>query len=508
MNENCESLKVHFKHTGRHEGVPFEIEQWYPIIKDFTFKTYFIPLEVEDAIAMSNFYEEKYLPNNKNVNKMTYGDINCLKNLENKIQNLFDSNPNLKLKGVFVRLSGRSPKDGEPYNMQKIISNYNNNLIKFEKIYNLKKDSPQLKILSYLRSKNLKAENAKEALNLLLSSERIHLDLKDWIKEGGKEMLALREFGQDLNDDLEFRAFIYNNKLTAITQYDHYIKFDHIIQNKDKYEKLINEYWLKNIKDLIKTPHYSIDFAIMNDNQVIAIEMSPFMKSTGPCCLRWEIDAEEMMNGTGKLKVNENVYEDVDEFLIPDFILGKEVLEPYDILLNKKKETWGHFFNRIFSFNNSTKKEEYFYILVVSVLKRNFFWNFKYLSQSEFTDEVIVEGLEIKVDKNGMGWIEINKNKKLKGEIWKVSKNQFRDIAYFYGLAIEKNYEGKIGTKIGFLENVKFFVRKYPPSENDINFEKIVEEYTLEIQNKEYNNFGHFIAREEKYLKYKLCYPN
>ena len=145
---------------------------------------------------------------------------------------------------------------------------------------------------------------------------------------------------------------------------------------------------------------------------------------------------------------------------------------------------------------------------MVSVLKRNFFWNFKYLSQSEFTDEVIVEGLEIKVDKNGMGWIEINKNKKLKGQIWKVSKNQFRDITYFYGLAIEKNYEGKIGTKIGFLENVKFFVRKYPPSENDINFEKIVEEYTLEIQNKEYNNFGHFIEREEKYLKYKLCYPN
>ena len=119
-----------------------------------------------------------------------------------------------------------------------------------------------------------------------------------------------------------------------------------------------------------------------------------------------------------------------------------------------------------------------------------------------------MEGLEIKVDKNGMGWIEINKNKKLKGEIWKVSKNQLKDIAYFYGLIIEKNYEGKIGIKNGFLENVKFFVRKYPPTGNAIDIEKSVEEYTLEIQNKEYSNFGHFIEREEKYLKYKLLYPN
>ena len=97
-----------------------------------------------------------------------------------------------------------------------------------------------------------KKTTAKEALNLLLTSERIHIDLKDWITEGGKEMLALREFGEKLNDDLEFRGFVYNNKLTALTQYDQYIKFEHIIKNKDKYEKMINDYWTKNIKELAK----------------------------------------------------------------------------------------------------------------------------------------------------------------------------------------------------------------------------------------------------------------
>ena len=504
MNENCESLNIGFKHKGRHEGVPFEIEQWYPILKDYTFKTYFIPLEIEDAIAMSNFYEEKYL----SKNKLTQDDINRIKNLEIKIQKLIDLNPNLKSGGCFVRLSGRSPKDGEPYNMQKIKNNYENNLLRYEKLYNLKKDSPQLKVLSFLRSNHLKSEKAKDALNLLLSSERIHLDLNDWIKEGGKEMLAIREYGQDLCDDLEFRAFIYNNKLTAITQYDHYIKFEHIIKNKDKYQQMINDYWNKNIKNIIKTPNYSIDFAILNNNQVIVIEMSPFMKSTGPCCLKWEVDHEEMMYGNGNLKINENDYEDIDEFLIPEYVIGKEILEPYDILLNNKKETWGDKFSRFFSLNNFIKKEkeEYFYILVVSLLKKNFFWNFKYLSQSEFIDNIIVKGLEIKVDKNGMGWIELNKEKKVNGEIWKVTKNQLKDIAYFYGLIIQKKYEGKIETKIGILDNVIFFVRKYPPSIGSV--EKSVEEYTIDMQNKEYNNFGHFIEREEKYLKYKLCYPN
>lgn len=217
MNENSESLKIHSKHVGRHEGFPFEIEQWYSILKDFTYKTYFLPLEVEDAIAMSNFYQEKYLANNKNLTKLSYEDVIRLKTLETKIQKIFNDNPNLKAKGAFIRLSGRSAKDGEPYDAKKIINNYNNNLIKFEKEYNLEKDSPQLKILAFLRCKILKVENSKEVLNLLLSSERIHLDLKDWISEGGKEMIALREFGENLDDDLEFRAFVYNNKLTAIT---------------------------------------------------------------------------------------------------------------------------------------------------------------------------------------------------------------------------------------------------------------------------------------------------
>ena len=504
MDENSQGLKIQSKHRGRHEGVPFEIDQWYPILKDFTFKTYFIPLEVEDAIAMSNFYNEKYLSENKSLKKLTYEDIIRLKNLENRIQNIFDANPNLKSKGAFARLSGRSPKEGEPYNSKKKIEKYQNNLKILGKIYNLENDSPQLKILSFLKTNILKVDNAKEALNLLLTSERIHLDLNDWIKEGGKETLALREFCENLSDDLEFRAFIYDNKLTAITQYDHYIKFEHIIKNKEKYQKLMHDYWNKNIKNIIKIPNYSIDFAIIND-EVIAIEMSPFMKSTGPCCLKWELDSKEMMYGEGNLKVNENDYEDIDEVLIPDFLQGKETLEPYDILLNTKKETWGHMFTRVFSF---FEKEEYYYILVVSVLKKNFFWNYKYLSLSEYIDEVYVKGLEIKVDKNGMGWIEINKEKSLKGEIWKVKKNQLRDIKYFYGLTIEKKYEGKIGTKNGMLDNVIFFVRKDSNNNNNLNEERSVEEYTIGIQNNEYNNMQHFIKREEKYLNYKLCYPN
>ena len=510
MNENCQLIKIDFKHAGRHEGVPFEIEQWYPIIKDFTFKTHYIPLEIEDAIAMSNFYEEKFFPDKNNINKLTNDDITRLLNLENKIKNIINLNHNLTLNGVFIRLSGRSPKDGEPYDTKKIIQNYKNNLVKFEKLYNLEKNSPKLKILSYLRSDYLKADNAKEAMNLLLTSERIHLDFQDWIKEGGKEMLAIREFGQSLYDDLEFRAFIYESKLTAITQYNHYIKFDHIIKNKDKYQQMIHDFWNKNIKNIIKITNYSIDFAILDENKVMVIEMSPFLKSTGPCCLKWELDHEEMMHGNGNLRVNENDYEDVDEFIIPEFIFGKELLEPYDALLESKKETWGQMFSRIFYFPffNKINNKEYFYIFVVSLLKKNHFWNYKYLSYSEFIDEATVEGVEIKVDKNGMGWIEINKTKKAKGEIWKVSKYQLKDIAYFYGLTIEKKYEGKIKTKIGLLDEVKFFIRKYPPSEKDKDSEKSVEEYTIDMQNKEYNNFGHFIEREEKYLKYKLCYPN
>ena len=136
-------------------------------------------------------------------------------------------------------------------------------------------------------------KNGKDALNLLLTSIRNHEDISDWLEYGGKEQIVLREWNNELTLDNEFRTFIYNNKITAISQYDHYGTFPYIIKEKEKIENLIHIFWEKEVKNRINYPFYIVDFAYIN-GKIIFIELSPFFPTTGECLFNWNSDINEL----------------------------------------------------------------------------------------------------------------------------------------------------------------------------------------------------------------------
>ena len=100
----------------RHEGNPFNIDVWYPLVKNITFKSFFIPLEKIYGEIIYKFY--------KNKNDITYNDIKILESLEKKIDFVIQNNEYLKKNGAFIRLIDRSPKDGDPYNKENVIKKY------------------------------------------------------------------------------------------------------------------------------------------------------------------------------------------------------------------------------------------------------------------------------------------------------------------------------------------------------------------------------------------------
>ena len=61
MNEENWKLKIYSEHKNRHENNPFDIDQWYPILKSITFKTFFLPLQFQEAIAIMHYYRQRYL---------------------------------------------------------------------------------------------------------------------------------------------------------------------------------------------------------------------------------------------------------------------------------------------------------------------------------------------------------------------------------------------------------------------------------------------------------------
>lgn len=99
--------------------------------------------------------------------------------------------------------------------------------------------------------------------------------------------------------------------MTAITQYDHFGKFDDIIKEKDKIEKMIHHFWETEVKNRMKVDCYIVDFGYIN-NKMILIEVSPFLRTTGAGCLSWDYDAHELRYGNGKLKVASKVNPNAD----------------------------------------------------------------------------------------------------------------------------------------------------------------------------------------------------
>ena len=116
-----QSVWVHLissEHRLRSENLAFDIDVWYPMLKDFTFDTVFLPLRRREAIAIIHFYQTRYIKNSAtSTPSLTLYDIQILHSLESAISDLLsDPNREFRVHGAFMRLCGRSPKDAEPLN--------------------------------------------------------------------------------------------------------------------------------------------------------------------------------------------------------------------------------------------------------------------------------------------------------------------------------------------------------------------------------------------------------
>ena len=514
--------KANWDHKYRHQNMSVDMDVWYPFLKSITFKTYFIPLKYREAEAVLNF---NFFRNKNQPDKFTKEDTEILRNLEKKVDHYFQTYDDLK-NGAMFRLSGRSGKDMDYYDNKKIMSLYEQNLDKVAKIYGTDKNDVNTKYVAICTLMNrFKVNSGKDVLNVLLTSERLFLDLKDWLNHGGKEQMILRVWDDSLCSDREFRAFIQNNELKAICQDERFAMFKNMVENKDLYEKLINDYFNKSLKPLMKIPNYIADFCILKNNEVKLIEFSPFLRCTSACLFRWDINYEEMLNGTGKLTIRDKVCENLDYFVNEWLTYQGKPSDPFDnyFIEDEEKESIFDKTKKILSYVNplklfakkeniqnkiQEKKEEEIIpkkvfenrkIFVVSVLKTGFFWSHKYItydgSENKSLGKGLLEDHTIYVDKNGFGWIMEKKGKKCYGEVIDVEYEDFLDVEFFYGQrdTTMKKISVKIDDK--YIEVYAYVIKEIfenvKSQESDDKCE--IEEYTIDMQNEKFNSMQHII---------------
>eukprot|EP01106_Pelomyxa_sp_JSP_P018848 TRINITY_DN901_c0_g1_i1.p1 TRINITY_DN901_c0_g1~~TRINITY_DN901_c0_g1_i1.p1 ORF type:complete len:187 (-),score=40.71 TRINITY_DN901_c0_g1_i1:68-628(-) len=142
----------------------------------------------------------------------------------------------------------------------------------------------------------MKVQNAQDGLSLLLLSKRIAFDLALDLKfESEFSLKIIVRPWTDIPLWGEFRAFVNNNKMTAVSQYFSQLYFPELSVEKTKRELLegIKVFWTTRIAPHTKTlggGKYSVDFVVDTAGNVAVLEFNPFMISTSSCLFDWADD--------------------------------------------------------------------------------------------------------------------------------------------------------------------------------------------------------------------------
>lgn len=296
------------KEEDRHYFFSTGVDRWYAALADVTFRTEFLSLTPDEARAIVSCWEKGFKNRTSSDPDPDLEDVEVpasLTALGERIDAVLSSlGPG---RGAFVKLSTRSPKDS-PIALATARQAYSKKLATLGSGLSL---NDKLILLAEEVILSLKVISGREALRLLVSSDRVGEDLEYALEPGDdgfsqRVCLLVREW-VDIPSWAEFRGFVWDGRLNAIGQYNHLVVFPNIKQHLAAIKSDI-ETFNKSISDRIPLKNYIIDFAWTED-RVYLVEVNPFdgkhvfPASTG--LWSWEGDREQMMRGPLELRVRE-----------------------------------------------------------------------------------------------------------------------------------------------------------------------------------------------------------
>lgn len=135
-------------------------------------------------------------------------------------------------------------------------------------------------------------------LALFGKSSRIREDLSRAVNFGREHFctsIVLREWCEEgvRTPQGEFRAFVHDKKITALTQYFSFLLFPQLVREKETYLRRIIEFH-DSVKAKLPHQHYVFDVLVLRD-RVLLIELNPFANSAGAGLFSWGKDRERFL---------------------------------------------------------------------------------------------------------------------------------------------------------------------------------------------------------------------
>jgi len=300
-----------------------DIEKWYELLWELTFPTEFLEVSKEEAVKFKNYFNtrEDFLLLVETRQSAMDAIKEELSPLAAKIQEKID----LYGGRAFIKTSSRSPKDAIELNgrLRQIYNRVKDTVpdLPFQLSDDPEDDNEQRKKLHDITHlcrgvmqasyEALMVTSGKEALDLLLNSQRICEDFTERIDYADKfcENIVIRKW-VTFDWQMELRGFVYNNHLNGLSQYTHFMFLPKLYEQKDKVQEQILNFWESRCKaPLAHLKSYIIDFVLCDDGTIWVIELNPFDSLTNGTLYRWTHDLEELQQGPLKLRVRSDYYQ-------------------------------------------------------------------------------------------------------------------------------------------------------------------------------------------------------
>jgi hypothetical protein len=290
-------------------GVP----TWYHAIQAHTFRTTVHPFLWDEAKVIRRLNLRETLSDD---------DRETLSGLSSKLTSWLADFPS----GAFFKLDLRSPKDVPAHGVTPADP-------KLSRLFDAELDklrgewTPNAVAVAWLGAtlRFQRVTTADEVIFLMGHSDRIYEDLTttcSFPPEHFEMSLVLREWDDNVPDHQmrEFRGFVHNASLNAISQYAHDIRCQYIVDHRDEIARRLLDFF-ESIKGQIPHESYVIDFIVFDD-WIKVVELNPFHAGAVPGLFSWADpdDRERFLNGPFELRIQEQELESLEEILLPEWI--------------------------------------------------------------------------------------------------------------------------------------------------------------------------------------------
>ncbi|KAL8624104.1 hypothetical protein ACOMHN_036107 [Nucella lapillus] len=287
-------------------------ECWLSLLEEVTFPTDYCPIHLPEAEIIVSVFERLYANLEPAAmaaldwrSSLSAEEKEAIAVLESRLQGVIDRflQTQSGADSVFVKTSSRSPKDA-PMAQSRFAEKYRE-LLEQEEEEMRGRENTQITCLLTAGFQALRVRSAANVMDMTLRSERIYQDLllALKVKDRFRENFVVRTF-VDIDVDMEFRGFVFEGGLVALSQYNYLIHSKRLCDSKEQMAARIESFYNESVKPKLQAgkfvDSFIIDFAIgSQDDRLWVIEINPFMVTTDAALFSWEHE-RPLLQGEGQ----------------------------------------------------------------------------------------------------------------------------------------------------------------------------------------------------------------